>query len=378
MIMDLMEYKAKELFVKYEIPSSVGIVGDSLDEILAQKDKIVYPCVIKAQVATGGRGKAGGVKFAENEEELIACCNAILGMDIKGHIVKKIMVTPKNDVAREMYLSITLDRGIRKPLILFCPEGGMEIEAHPEKVIKYPVDPLRGISDYTARYLADKAGLDKGQTAQLLDILKKLFRLFREYDCMLVEINPIAIDHEGNLLALDGKVSVDDSGVRRLPDMQEYEKLAPKEPLVQEAEEFNFLLIPCNNAGNIGIMSNGSGMLMSCMDALAKRGMTTRTTLDLGGGATAERIKEAVRILLSDDKIEYLFINIFGGITRCDEVAGGIRLAKEMFHVKQPMVIRFEGTNKDKGLEIINGLDNVTYVDGLLAGVEVLANEHTH
>lgn len=377
MIMDLMEYKAKELFVKYDIPADAGVVGDSLDEILAQKDKIEYPCVVKAQVATGGRGKAGGVKFAENEEELIACCNAIFGLNIKGHIVKKIMVTKKREIVREMYLAITLDRGIRKPLILFCPEGGMEIEAHPEKVIKYPVDPLRGVADYTARYLADKAGLDKAQTAQLFDILKKLYRLFREYDCMLVEVNPLSVNDQGDLIALDGKVSVDDSGVRRLPDMQEYEKLAPKEPLVQEAEGFNFLLIPCNKEGNIGIMSNGSGMLMSCMDALAKRGMITHTTLDLGGGATAERIKEAVRILLADDKIEYLFINIFGGITRCDEVAGGIRLAKELFNIKKPMVIRFEGTNKDKGLEIIHGLDNVTYVDGLLAGVEVLANEHT-
>ncbi len=375
--MDLMEYKAKELFVKYDMPATVGIVGDSVEEILAQKDLITYPCVIKAQVAIGGRGKAGGVKFAENEEELVTRCNEIFGLNIKGHIVKKLMVTAKADVVREMYLSITLDRGIRRPIILFCPEGGMEIEAHPEKVIKYPVDPNRGITDYIARYLGGKADLNKDQIAQLFTVLKKVYALFREYDCMLVEINPLAIDAQGNLLCLDGKISIDDSGIKRLPDMAEYEKSAPKEALVMEAESFNFLLIPCNDAGNIGIMSNGSGMLMSCMDALAKRGMTTRTTLDLGGGATAERIKEAVRILLSDDKIEYLFINIFGGITRCDEVAGGIRLAKELYNIKQPMVIRFEGTNKAKGLEIIDGLENVTYVDGLLAGVEVLANEHS-
>ncbi len=376
--MDLMEYKAKELFVKYAMPASVGIVGDTVEEILAQKDKITYPCVIKAQVAIGGRGKAGGVKFAENEEELVARCNEIFGLNIKGHIVKKIMVTAKAEIAREMYLSITLDRGIRRPVILFCPEGGMEIEAHPEKVIKYPVDPNRGITDYMARYLGGKADLTKEQTAQLLTVLKTVYKLFREYDCMLVEINPLAIDDGGNLLALDGKVSIDDSGIKRLPDMAEYEQQAPKDPMVMEAESFNFLLIPCNDSGNIGIMSNGSGMLMSCMDACAKRGMTTRTTLDLGGGATAERIKEAVRILLSDEKIEYLFINIFGGITRCDEVAGGIRLAKELYDIKQPMVIRFEGTNKAKGLEIIEGLENVTYVDGLLAGVEVLANEHSN
>lgn len=375
--MDLMEYKAKELFNKYALPATIGITGDSVEEILAQKDKITYPCVIKAQVAIGGRGKAGGVKFAENEEELVARCNEIFGLNIKGHIVKKIMVTHKKEITREMYLSITLDRAIRRPLILFCPEGGVEIEAHPEKVIKYPIDPNRGITDYIARYLAGKAGLTKEQTSQLFTVLSTVYKLFREYDCMLVEINPLSIDDEGNLIALDGKVSIDDSGLKRLPDMAEYEKQAPKEALVMEAESFNFLLIPCNEAGNIGIMSNGSGMLMSCMDALAKRGMTTRTTLDLGGGATAERIKEAVRILLSDDKIEYLFINIFGGITRCDEVAGGIRLAKEMYNIKQPMVIRFEGTNKARGLEIIEGLENVTYVDGLLAGVEVLANEHS-
>lgn len=375
--MDLMEYKARELFVKYGLPSGVGVVGDTVEEILASRENITYPAVVKAQVAVGGRGKAGGIKFAENEEELVAACSAIFGMDIKGHTVKKIMVKPKDEIGRELYLSITLDRGARRPVILFCPEGGMEIEAHPEKVIKYPVDPTRGIPDYTARYLAGKAGLNNDQFKELYALLVKLYKLFREYDCMLCEINPLAIDAEGHLLCLDGKVSIDDSALKRLPDMQEYEKSAPREPMVAEAESFNFLLIPCNKEGNIGIMSNGSGMLMSCMDALAKRGMTTRTTLDLGGGATAERIKEAVRILLSDPKIEYLFINIFGGITRCDEVAGGIRLAKELYVIKQPMVIRFEGTNKDKGLEIINGLGNVTYVDGLLAGVEVLANEYS-
>ena len=375
--MDLMEYKARELFVKYGLPSGVGVVGDSVEEILASRENITYPAVVKAQVAVGGRGKAGGIKFAENEEELVAACSAIFGMDIKGHTVRKIMVKPKDEIGRELYLSITLDRGARRPVILFCPEGGMEIEAHPEKVIKYPVDPTRGIPDYTARYLAGKAGLNNDQFKELYALLVKLYKLFREYDCMLCEINPLAIDAEGHLLCLDGKVSIDDSALKRLPDMQEYEKSAPREPMVAEAESFNFLLIPCSKEGNIGIMSNGSGMLMSCMDALAKRGMTTRTTLDLGGGATAERIKEAVRILLSDPKIEYLFINIFGGITRCDEVAGGIRLAKELYDIKQPMVIRFEGTNKDKGLEIINGLGNVTYVDGLLAGVEVLANEYS-
>lgn len=375
--MDLMEYKARELFVKYGLPSGVGVVGDSVEEILASRENITYPAVVKAQVAVGGRGKAGGIRFAENEEELVAACNAIFGMDIKGHTVKKIMVKPKDEIGRELYLSITLDRGARRPVILFCPEGGMEIEAHPEKVIRYPVDPTRGIPDYTARYLAGKAGLNNDQFKELYALLVKLYKLFREYDCMLCEINPLAIDAEGHLLCLDGKVSIDDSALKRLPDMQEYEKSAPREPMVAEAESFNFLLIPCNKEGNIGIMSNGSGMLMSCMDALAKRGMTTRTTLDLGGGATAERIKEAVRILLSDPKIEYLFINIFGGITRCDEVAGGIRLAKELYDIRQPMVIRFEGTNKDKGLEIINGLGNVTYVDGLLAGVEVLANEYS-
>lgn len=376
--MDLMEYKAKELFVKYAMPAAVGITGDTVEEILAQKDKITYPCVVKAQVAIGGRGKAGGIQFANNEEELIAKCNQVLGMNIKGHIVKKVMIVARSTVSREMYLSITLDRGIRRPIILFCPEGGVEIESHPEKVIKYPIDPNRGITEYIARYLGGKADLTKDQINQLFVVLKKVYALFREYDCMLVEINPLSIDGNGNIEALDGKVSIDDSGIKRLPDMAEYEQSAPKDPMVMEAESYNFLLIPCNDSGNIGIMSNGSGMLMSCMDACAKRGMTTRTTLDLGGGATAERIKEAVRILLSDEKIEYLFINIFGGITRCDEVAGGIRLAKELYNIKQPMVIRFEGTNKAKGLEIIEGLDGVTYVDGLLAGVEVLANEYSN
>jgi len=379
--MDLMEYKARELFEKYGLRVMNGATVDSVDELKEKLGCIEYPAVVKAQVKIGGRGKAGGIKFADNDAELIENAEKILGMDIKGHIVKKLMIVKKSKIAKELYLSITLDRATKCPVIIFSPCGGMDIEAvakeTPEKIFKTQVNPTVGIKDYMARYLADKAGLDKEQTKELFDLLKNLYRMFCEYNCMLCEINPLAIDTEGHLLALDGKVTVDDSALMRLPDMAQYAKESDvKEDLVLEAEKYNFLFIPADPAGDIAVISNGSGMIMSCIDRITSKGMIVRSSLDLGGGATAERIKEAVRIILSDEKIKLLFINIFGGITRCDEVAGGIVMALDMYNIDKKIIVRFEGTNKDKGLEIIAGNPKVVYVPGLIEGVEELANEH--
>lgn len=366
--MDLAEYKSKELFLKYGIPATYGVIADSMSELRAKAGEIVYPAVIKAQVQTGGRGKAGGIKFAENENELFSRAEDIFGLDIKGHIVKKVMVTYAQPIEKELYLAITLDRTEHCPVILYCESGGMDIEAHPALVRRVPVNPVTGVRDYIARYLsASKA---------LAEIIDKLYMLFCEYDCLLCEINPLAVSCNNQLIAIDGKISIDDSAVKRHADIAGYAAGAEHHPLSAEAEKFNFLYIPCDNDGDIAVMSNGSGMLMSCIDTITENGMSVRATLDLGGGATSDRIIEAVRIIMTDDKTKQLFINIFGGITRCDEVAYGIRAAIEQYRIEKPVIVRFEGTNKDKGLEILNGLTGVIYVNGLAEGVGVLKNEY--
>ncbi len=374
--MDLMEYRAQALFEKYGVRCNVGVVVESLEELEAKKDQIVYPAVIKAQVKTGGRGKAGGIKFADNYEEAVKASETILGMNIKGHIVKKLMISKKMSVAREFYLSIMLDRATKCPVFIFSPEGGMDIETlakeEPEKIFKSVVNPMLGAQTYEANYFASKAGLDKTQTKELAVILRNLYKLFTSNHCLLCEINPLAVDTDGSLIALDGKVSVDDSALVKLPEIAEAEAGEKTDPLVKEAADFNFLYIPCDPTGDIAVVSNGSGMIMSCIDHIAKHGMTVRASLDLGGGATSDRIKEAVRIILADPKIHYLFINIFGGITRCSEVALGIKRAIEEYHISSPIIVRFEGTNKEIALETIKPLKNVIYADGLISGVKEL------
>lgn len=376
--MDLMEYKAKELFDKYQIPSKKGIVTDDLNELDLKIADLSFPLVVKAQVQIGGRGKAGGIKFANNYNELVEVSKSILGMDIKGHIVKKLLIVEKAQVGKELYLSIMLDRMTKGPMVIFSSEGGVDIEevvkVAPEKVIKVSIDPLIGVNDYVVRYLISKSGLNESIFEQLLDILKRLYKLFLEYDCMLTEINPLVITEKGKILALDGKISIDDNALSRQPDILEFRSNLPDDELILEARKFKFLYIPCENDGNIAVMSNGSGMIMSCIDLISKQGMKVGAALDLGGGATSERIAEAIRIILSNNNIKALFISIFGGITRCDEVANGLKIAMEKEQGEKTVVIRVEGTNKDLGLEIIKNIKGqVISVDGIKEGVFELA-----
>ena len=391
--MDLMEYKAKELFSAGGLPvQKFAYIGEEAlargdAELIRAAAELAYPVVVKAQVMTGGRGKAGGIKFAENETELVKRTREIIGMNIKGHTVHSVMIVEKAEVIKEFYLSILLDRMTKGPVIIFSPLGGVEIEQvakeTPEMIFKTPIHPFGGIEAYHTAYIADKIRLvypefDTDLQKELDILLRNLYALFLKSDCLLCEVNPLALcrkDGAAHLLALDGKVSVDDSAVKRQPWLAEYTAAMPKHPLCREAENFGFLYIPCEEDGEIAVMSNGSGMLMSCIDLITRDGMSVRAVLDLGGGATAERIQEAVRIILSDERTRHLFINIFGGITRCDEVAGGIRRAYEAGHLTKPVILRFEGTNKARGLEIISGIPGVTYADSLLEGVAVLSAE---
>jgi len=379
--MDLPEYKAKELFLKYNIPASAGILACSMDEIEALKDGADYPLVIKAQVPAGGRGKAGGVKAAKTPEELVFHAKKILGMQIKGHTVKKLLLSPFSKIDKELYIGLTLDRKNKCPVLIFSSAGGTDIEetakTSPELIYRFALNAITKMPSYISRYIAGKSGLDDKQACELDSLLKNLYRLYNEYDCLLCEINPLAVTKDGVITALDGKVTVDDSALFRLPDMAEYYAAQERDPRIAEAEKYNFLFIPYKNEGAISIISNGSGMIMSCIDALAAAGLKVRSSLDLGGGATSDRIKEDIRIICSDEKMECLFINIFGGITRCDEVAGGVKAAIDEYGIVKPVILRFEGTNKDAGLEIIRGIKTVNFVNNLAEGVEALKHEYT-
>jgi succinyl-CoA synthetase beta subunit len=236
-----------------------------------------------------------------------------------------------------------------------------------------PIDPLIGVKDYLPRYLLSKNNIDLKYHSQLFELLKGLYQLFCEYDCTLVEINPLVISTEDRLVALDGKITVDDSALDRQPDILAFRDSLPEDELILEARKFGFLYIPCVPGASIGVMSNGSGMIMSCIDLISKQGMQVGAALDLGGGATADRIQEAIRILLTNDRIRALFINIFGGITRCDEVASGIKLAVEKLTTNKLIIVRIEGTNKENGLKILNSITkNVASVDGVREGVAEL------
>lgn len=387
--MKLLEYKSHELFYDYDIPSNKGVVIDSLDDLddKLQDDEPArgvdvsskienYPVVVKAQVQTGGRGKAGGIKFADNAEEVKEISRNLLGSEIKGLKINKLLVVDMIDVKKEWYLSITLDRKTKTPLLIFSTEGGVDIEeiAHetPEKIAKIPINPMMGIKSYMVRYLINYFDMDQQYLKPLYEIVKNLYKLFREYDCLLTEINPLVIDDSGDMLAVDGKIDIDDNSLFRHEDILRFRDELTEDPKVIEAREYDFLYIPVRDTGNIGVISNGSGMIMSSMDLISQKGMEVTCALDLGGGATAERVQEAIKIVLENDNVELLLINIFGGITRCDEIAKGLKMAADAVGDKK-VIIRVEGTNKEAGLEIIHNMkDTVISVDSILEGVDAL------
>lgn len=374
--MKLLEYKAQELFAKFSIPVKRGLVLDSAENagLRIESAGLDYPVVVKAQVQVGGRGKAGGIQFAGNADEAQQITDKLLFSELKGLKVNKLYVVEKAQPQVEWYLSIMLDRLTKCPLVIFSAMGGVDIEevakTHPEKVLKIPVNPMLGITSYVVKYIETASGI--GKQKGLAELLQNLYRLFMDYSCMLAEINPLVLDADGSILALDGKVDIDDSALYRLPDIAEFAKTLPTEPLVKEAADFDFLYIPIEKDGNIAVMSNGSGMLMSCIDLISKKGMKVGAALDLGGGATAERIKEAVRIVLKTENVDMLLISIFGGITRCDEVAKGVKMALESSDSSKTVIIRIEGTSKQEGLKVIDTICGVVAADSIPEGVEAL------
>lgn len=361
--MNLHEYQAKEIFAQYGLPVSRGIAAATANEAVAALSEIPgNKWVVKAQVHAGGRGKAGGVKLVSSREEVDAFARKWLGnrlvtyqTDEKGQPVSRILVDACTDIADELYLGAVLDRGSRRIVVMASTEGGVEIEkvAHetPEKILKAAIDPLTGPMPYQGREIAFQLGLKDKQIKQFTDIFMNLVRMFIEKDLALVEVNPLVITPEGNLHCLDAKLVVDGNALYRQKQIHDMDDPSQTDPREAHAAQWSLNYVALD--GNIGCMVNGAGLAMGTMDIVNLHGGAPANFLDVGGGATKERVAEAFKIILSDDKVKAVLVNIFGGIVRCDMIAEGIIGAVKEVGVKIPVVVRLEGTNAAKGSEIL-------------------------
>ena len=356
--MKVHEYQAKQFFANYGVPVDHCILCRSAAEAVEAYKKLgVDTAVVKAQVHTGGRGKAGGVKLAHNVEEVEKYAGQILGMSIKGFVVDRILVTEAAHIVSEYYVSILIDRKTKEPIIMMSREGGMEIEQvakeAPEKIVKVAIDPIVGLPDYKAREAAYHLFDDVKLVRQCGSILQKLYRLFMEKDASLVEINPLVLTKEGTLRAVDAKMTFDNNALFRHPDVQELNEPTPEEKVEQDAKSKGFSYV--NLGGNIGCMVNGAGLAMATMDMIKLYGGDPANFLDIGGSSNPQKIVEAMRLLTADKHVNVVLINIFGGITRCDDVAKGLIEAFQEIKTDIPIVIRLTGTNEQEGREILKG-----------------------
>jgi succinyl-CoA synthetase beta subunit len=352
---DLYEYQGKQLFARFGIPVSDGVLATTPAEARAGADEIGGPVVVKAQVLVGGRGKAGGIKLASTPDEAEQAAGAILGMDIRGHVVRRVWIERASDIAREYYFSITFDRGAKKPLLMLTTEGGVDIEQvaaeSPEKLARLHIDPLTGFLPFHARALMFGAGIPADEQKQVAQIMERAYRAFVETDAMLVEINPLIVTPDGTVRALDSKYTVDDNALFRHPDIAEMRDVEAADPQERMARERGVNYVKLE--GDIGILGNGAGLAMSTLDVVALAGGKPANFLDIGGGAGVDEIVNAMEVLLSDDKVRGVLFNVFGGITRCDEVAQGILAALDRLTVDVPIVVRLDGTNDVEGRRIL-------------------------
>lgn len=373
--MRLLEYQGKELFMKVGLPVSTGQVAHTPEEVESIAKSINKTVVVKAQVLVGGRGKAGGVKLADTPEEAKQHAENILGMDIKGETVHSVLVTEAVDIEREFYLSITFDRSKRKPVIIFSVEGGVDIEEvsekNPDAIAKAWIDPLLGLTSYQIRSVLFDSGVERELFKPLTDIIQKLYQAFTKFEANLVEINPLAQLPSGELAVLDSKFVVDDEAIFRLPEVESFGGEIHNDPLEEKAEEIGLQYVKLD--GNIGIIGNGAGLVMSTLDVVSLAGGKPANFLDIGGGATAEVMKQALEIVLSDTQVEGLFINIFGGITRGDEVAKGLIAARDQLGIHVPMVVRLTGTNEAEGRALLEQA-NITPVASMEDGAEQIVD----
>jgi len=353
--MDLFEYQGKQYFARFDIPVSPGGIAVTVDEAVAVAEKAGYPVVVKAQVQVGGRGKAGGIKLANNADEVRTHAGNILGMDIKGHLVKRVWVENASDIAEEYYASFTLDRAAKKHLLMLSAEGGVEIEEvaakNPAAILLQHIDPTVGLDLAGAKAAAVKANIPAKAQDGVAGILVKLYRCFTEGDCDLAEINPLILKPTGEVHALDAKVSLDGNADYRHPEWAEYAATVELDAREQLAREKGLQYIGLD--GTVGIIANGAGLAMSTLDVVNQVGGTAANFLDIGGGANADLMAGALEVINSDQKVKSIFINIFGGITRGEEVANGIVEAMKRVELRAPIVIRLDGTNAEQGREIL-------------------------
>ncbi len=353
--MDLLEYQGKQFFATYGIPVSDGAATDNVDEAVAIADRVGYPVVVKAQVHVGGRGKAGGVKLANNADECREHASNILGLDIKGHIVKIIWIENASDIAEEYYASFTLDRSAKKHLGMLSAEGGVEIETvaeeNPDAIAKIWIDPVDGLSEEVARAWVEAANLNPAANDGAVDILMKLYTAYVEGDADLCEINPLILKPTGEVHALDAKVSLDANAIYEHPEYAQYDATQPRDDREEAAHEKGLQYVGLE--GSVGVIANGAGLAMSTVDVINQVGGKPANFLDIGGGANADVMAGALEVINNDPNVKAIFINIFGGITRGEEVANGIIEAMGRVQLDSPMIIRLDGTNADEGRAIL-------------------------
>ena len=378
--MDLYEYQGKELFRRFGIPVSEGRLATTPEAARAAAEEIGGQVVVKAQVLTGGRGKAGGVKLADDPQDAEEKARDILGLDINGHVVRKLWIESASEIAKEYYLSITFDRGEKQPLFMLTTQGGVEIEQvadeTPDALARLHVDPLEGYQPWQARRLIYAAGIDDpNEQKQLLSIVEQLYRCFVETDAMLAEINPLVVTPDGEVKALDAKFTVDDNALYKHPDVAEMRDVEAADPLETFAREKGVTYVKLD--GDVGILGNGAGLAMSTVDVVAHVGGRPANFCDLGGGGDAEGVVDALEVITRDPQVRSIFFNIFGGITRCDEVARGILTALDRMDISEPIVVRLDGTNAEEGRRILaeanrpNVHPEATMLDGARRAVEL-------
>jgi len=360
--MKIHEYQGKEILRKYGVPTLEGKVAFTVDEAIQVAEKLGFPVVVKAQIHAGGRGKGGGVKVAKNLEEAKRHIQNILGMTLithqtgpEGKIVKKLFIEKGCDIGRELYLGAVLDRASSRVTFMASSEGGMEIEEvaakHPEKILKMSVDPELGVNPGEAQVIAQKLDLNGATADKFVSFIKALYDAYMKGDCSLIEINPLVVTKQGDLLALDAKINFDDNALFRHPEYEAMRDLDEEDAAEIEAKKYDLSYISLD--GNIGCMVNGAGLAMATMDIIKVSGGEPANFLDVGGGATAEKVTAAFKIILADPKVKGILINIFGGIMKCDTIANGVVTAAREVHIKVPVVVRLQGTNVDLGKKIL-------------------------
>jgi succinyl-CoA synthetase beta subunit len=380
--LDLHEFQGKELFRRFGIPVSEGRLARSAEEARTAAEELGGQVVVKAQVLTGGRGKAGGIKLADTPADAEARAAEILGMDIRGHVVDKVLVERASEIAHEFYLSIAFDRSAKRPLFMFTTQGGVDIEevaaSSPGALVRLHVDPLEGFHPWHARRLVYEAGVaDPAEQKQIVAIIGKLYEAFVGCEAMLCEINPLVVTMEGEVRALDSKFTVDDNALFRHPDVAEMRDVGAADPLEALAREKGVTYVKLD--GDVGVLGNGAGLTMATVDVVTFVGGRPADFCDLGGGGDAQGVVDALEVIAKDPQVRSIFFNIFGGITRCDEVARGILQALEQMAIEDPIVVRLDGTNAEEGRRLLREADasnlhtEATMLDGARRAVELAA-----